>query len=434
LSGWSELRRVLPATADVGEAGRLTIGGCDVEELVRAHGTPLFVMDEEDFRSRLSAYRDAFGGENVHYAAKAFLTSTLAPVLSEEGVGLDCASGGELYTALQGGFDPRRIVLHGNNKSDEELELAVDSAVYRVVIDSVHELEQLERIAASREVAVGALLRIAPGIEAHTHDYLKTAIEDTKFGVQLGEGARRAIDLAARAPHVELEGIHCHIGSQVFDLFPFEEAARVLVAFLAEMRRATGLELPELDLGGGLGIAYLPSDEPSAVSELAKSVLGAVEAAAREHDTPVPVVKVEPGRSVVGPSMVTLYRAGTIKEVPGIRTYLAVDGGMSDNIRPALYGAPYTFLSATRPQAPHDRTYAIAGKLCESGDLLSKDARLPDVQPGELVAVAATGAYCYAMSSNYNRLPRPGVVAVRDGAVRVLARRETWDDLVRLER
>lgn len=430
---WEAFRRVLPRTARVNEEGRLEIGGVDTADLAGTYGTPLFVLDEADLRDRLARYREAFGGEHVHYAAKAFLTRSLAPLLEAEGVGLDCASGGELHAALAGGFPAERIVLHGNNKSIRELTEAVEAGVGRIVVDSAVELEQLERLAASREVGVGAVLRVTPGIEAHTHEYLKTGIEDTKFGVPIGAPALEVVKLAARAPHVELLGLHSHIGSQVFDLESFAEAARVMVRFLSQAREATGLALPELDLGGGLGIAYEPDDAPRPIEELGKVVLEAVASEAERLRTPVPVVKVEPGRSVVGPAMVTLYEAGVVKEVPGLRRYLAVDGGMSDNIRPMLYGAGYTFLSASRPGEPHDRGYAIAGKLCENGDVLHQAAMLPDVGPGELIATAATGAYGYAMASNYNRQPRPAVVAVAGGGVRVLARRETYEDLVRLE-
>lgn len=430
---WERFRRILPRTARVNEAGRLELGGRDLTELVREHGTPLYVLDEADLRGRLRTYAEAFGPEHVHYGAKAFLTRSLVPVLVDEGVSLDCASGGELYTALAGGFPAERVVFHGNNKSVAELEMAVAEGVGRVAVDSPIEAERLERVAAEAGARVGVYLRVTPGIHAQTHDYLKTGIEDSKFGVPIGEPALRILRDLAASSHLDLRGLHSHIGSQVFDFEPFEEAAAVMTRFLAEARTATGAEIEELDLGGGIGIRYLPEDEPRAVGDLAKGVREAVASAADAAGIPAPTLKIEPGRSVVGPAMVTLYEVGTIKEVPEVRTYAAVDGGMSDNIRPMLYDAAYTFLSATRPEAPHDRPYTVCGKLCESGDVLRRDVPLPPLETGELLCVGATGAYGYAMASNYNKLPRPAVVAVRDGEVRVLARRETYEDLVRLE-
>jgi len=430
---WDGFARVLPATARVNEAGHLEVGGCDALELVREHGTPLYVLDESDVRDRMRRYRDAFGGENVHYGAKAFLTRSFVPILTSEGIALDCATGGEIYTAVTGGFPAERILFHGNNKSADELTEALDAGVGAIVIDNLNELERLERVAGSQEVGVPILLRVTPGIEAHTHEYLKTGIEDTKFGVPIGDAALEVVRRAARAPHIEIVGLHAHIGSQVFDIEPFGEAARVMVRFLARVREATGLELPVLDLGGGLGIAYEPDDTPATIEDYAKVVLDAVRTEAERVGTPVPAVKVEPGRSIVGPTMLTLYQVGALKDIPGVRTYAAVDGGMSDQIRPALYGATYTFVSASRPDTPHDTTYAVAGRLCESGDVFRRDAMLPRLEDGDIVAMAATGAYGYAMASNYNREPRPAVVSVADGHARVLARRESYEDLVRLE-
>lgn len=433
MSQWEAFAKVLPLTARVNDEGHLEIGGCDATQLAREYGTPLFVLDERALRDRLAQYREAFGGENVHYGAKAFFTRSLVPLLLDEGVALDCASGGELYVALSGGFPAERIVLHGNNKSAGELRMAVEAGVGRVVVDADQELEALDAIAAVLGRRQKILIRVTPGIEAHTHEYLKTGVEDSKFGVPIGAPALAAIRRAAGAANVELMGLHSHIGSQIFDLEPFADAGRVMVRFLAEARAATGLPMPELGLGGGLGVRYVPDDDPPPVEDLGKVLLDAVASEAEALGTPVPAVKVEPGRSSVGQAMVTLYTVGVIKEVPGIRTYASVDGGMSDNIRPALYGATYTFCSASRPDAPHDRTYALAGKLCESGDVLTKQARLPELAPGEIVCTATTGAYGYAMASNYNKLPRPAVVLAGDGRARLLARRETYDDLVRLE-
>jgi diaminopimelate decarboxylase len=436
---WDDFARVLPQTAAAERHDpyaahpSLIVGGCAAVDLAREHGTPLMVLDEATLRDRLRRYAEAFGPANVTYAAKAFLTKSLIPVLHEEGVSVDCASGGELYTALAGGMPAARIVLHGNNKSAAELEQALDAGVGTIVIDSLEELIELDRLAGVRGARPRVLIRITPGIEAHTHEYLKTGIEDTKFGVPIGEPALDVIGKAAVATNLDLRGLHSHIGSQILETAPFAEAARVMTRFLADARRAAGLELPELDLGGGLGIAYTKEDEPPAIEALAKVVLEAVASEAERLGTPVPQVRVEPGRSVIGPAMITLYTAGVVKDVPGTRRYVAIDGGMSDNIRPSLYGASYTFLSATRPMEPHRFPFAVAGKLCETGDVLTKQALLPDVEAGEIIAVAATGAYGYAMASNYNKQPKPAIVMVGDGRASLLARRETYDDLVRLE-
>lgn len=426
------LQKVLPLTARVNAAGRLEIGGCDTVELTRRFGTPLFVCDLDDVRERLGRYRDSFGGENVYYASKAFLTRSFTPIVAAEGVGMECVAGGELYTALAGGFPAARVSVHGNNKSRRELVEALEAGVGSVVVDNFAEIETLKAVAQDLATRVSVLLRITPGVAAHTHSYLETGVEDSKFGFTIGDVAMGAVKAAAAADGLELVGLHSHIGSQVFDLEPFAEAARKMVALLADARAATGLDLPVLDLGGGLGVAYVTSEEPRPIEDLAKVLRDTVAAEAERRKTPAPVIAVEPGRSVIGPAMVTLYTTGVIKEVPGARRYVVVDGGMSDNIRVALYQAAYTYLSASRPEAPHDRPCTIAGKLCETGDLLG-DTKLPDVEPGEIIACATTGAYGYAMASNYNRQPRPAVVAVSKGEVTTLARRETYEDLVGLE-
>ena len=430
---WTDFQKVLPATANVNAAGHLEIGGCDAVELADRYGTPLFVCDLADVRERLGRYRDAFGADNVHYASKAFLTTTFAPIVAEEGVGMDCVAGGELYVALAGGFSADRITVHGNNPSRPELLHALRAGVGRIVIDSFDQLEMLDGVARGLGLRVPVLLRVTPGVEVHTHSYLMTGIEDTKFGFTIGDLAFKAAKAAAAAAGLDLLGLHSHVGSQAFELEPFAEAARKMTAFLAAARSETGRELPQLCLGGGLGIAYLPAEEPPPIEDLAKILHETVTAEAERRGTPVPAVSVEPGRSVVGPSMVTVYTSGVVKDVPGARRYVAVDGGMSDNIRVPLYQARYTFLSASRPEEPHDRPCTIAGKLCETGDLLG-ETMLPDVEPGEIIACAATGAYGYAMASNYNKQPRPAVIGVEDGQVTVLARRETYEDLTRLER
>jgi diaminopimelate decarboxylase len=430
---WTEFQKVLPQTARIGKTGALEVGGCDMIQLAHNVGTPVFVMDLADVRDRLRRYRDAFGPANVYYASKAFLTKGFAQIVADEDICMEVLAGGELYVALSAGFPPERIAVHGNNKSRRELMEALEANVGSIVVDSFHELEMLRALTAQLDKVVRIVLRVTPGVEAHTHDYLVTGVEDTKFGFTVGETAMRAIDLVARTERFELVGLHSHIGSQILDLRPFDEAARKMVRFLAEARRTTALEIGSLTLGGGLGIAYLPTDEAASIEDLAKIVHEAVESESEAVNTPVPQVKVEPGRSIVGPAMFTLYSVGAIKDLPNARRYVAVDGGMSDNIRPALYQARYTFLSALRPDGPHDRPCAIAGKLCETGDLLAHDALLPEVEPGEVICCAASGAYAYAMASNYNKQPKPAVVAVFGGEMRVLARRETYDDLVRLD-
>ena len=411
----------------------MEIGGRDAIELTHEFGTPLFVLDLADLRDRLARYREAFGGQNVYYATKAFLTKSFAPIVADAGIGLDCVAGGEVFTALAGGVAAERIAVHGNNKSRKELVEALEAGVGRIIVDSFSELELLRELTEELETVARILLRVTPGVDMHTHGYLTTGVEDSKFGFTIGDVAMAAVESAARIETVELVGLHSHIGSQAFDLEPFAEAARKMVGFLAEARRKTALELPELDLGGGLGVAYLPSETPPSIEDLAKVLHDAVVSEAERLGTPVPTVKVEPGRSVIGPAMITLYTVGTVKDVPGVRRYVAVDGGMSDNIRVPLYQASYTYLSATRPEAPHEHPATIAGRLCETGDLIGFDVPLPDVSAGEILACATTGAYGYAMASNYNKQPKPAVIAVFGGEVRTLARRESYEDLVRLE-
>jgi len=430
---WSEFAKVLPQTARVSKTGALEIGECDMIELAHNFGTPVFVLDLAEARDRLRRYRDAFGAANVYYASKVFLTKGFASIVAEEDVGMECVAGGEVFVALTAGFPASRITVHGNNKSRKELVEALEAGVGSIVVDSFHELEMLRELTKEMNVVARIVLRVTPGVEAHTHDYLVTGVEDTKFGFTIGDVAMRAIEFVARTENFELIGLHSHIGSQILDLRPFDEAARKMVQFLAQARRTIALEIPELTLGGGLGIAYLPTDEAGSIEDLAKILHEAVASEAEAVNTPVPTVKVEPGRSIVGPAMLTLYTVGTVKDLPNTRRWVAVDGGMSDNIRPALYQARYTFMSALRPDVPHDRPCTIAGKLCETGDILAHDALLPDVEPGEILACAASGAYAYVMSSNYNKQPRPAVVAVFGGETRVLARRETYEDLVRLD-
>jgi diaminopimelate decarboxylase len=426
---------VWPVTARRSPAGVLTLGGIDVRDLAAEFGTPAYVLDEQDFRDRCQSWRDAFAGADVYYAAKAFLCTEIARWIADEGLGMDVCTGGELAVAERVGFPPERLTFHGNNKSISELERALDYGVGRVVVDSFEEIVRLAALAERREVRQKVLLRATPGVEAHTHEFVQTGQEDQKFGFSLASGAaaeaaRRIIGL----PSLELVGLHCHIGSHIFDTRGFSLAAHRMVGLLADVRDEHGIELPELDLGGGTGIAYTSADDPMPVKEFADGLRAIVERECAATSLAVPRIAVEPGRAISGPTTVTLYEVGTVKELPGLRTYVSIDGGMSDNIRTALYDARYTAVLASRQSTADPRNVTLCGKHCESGDIVVHDVPLPgDLASGDLVAVPASGAYHRSMASNYNHVPRPPVVAVRDGAARVIVRRETEDDLLRLD-
>jgi diaminopimelate decarboxylase len=423
-----------------GADGVVTVAGCDVRDLAAQFGTPVFVCDEADFRARARAFVEAFAGAEVFYAGKAFLCAALARWVGEEGLGLDVCSGGELAVALRAGFPAARIAFHGNNKSTAELAAALDAGVGRIVVDSHAEIVRLADLATRREVRARVLIRVTVGVEAHTHEFIATAHEDQKFGFSLAggdaaEAARRVLAL----PSLELLGLHSHIGSQIFDTSGFEVAAHRLVGLAAAIRDEHGVELAELDLGGGLGIAYTSDDDPADVAATAVALEKIVERECQAAGLAVPHLSVEPGRAIVGPGTVTLYEVGTVKPVAlgergAQRLYVSVDGGMSDNIRTALYDATYSAALVSRASDAPPAVARLVGKHCESGDIVIRDLWLPaDVAPGDLVAVAATGAYCRSMASNYNLLGRPPVVAVRDGVARVIVRRETADDLARLD-
>jgi diaminopimelate decarboxylase len=431
---------VWPAGVTRSESGELLLHGRPLADLAKEHRTPSFFMDADDFRARARAYAEAFAGGDVYYASKAFTSIDLARWVAEEGVGLDVATGGELAVAERAGFPMDRVLFHGNNKSLVELSRAVALGVGRVVIDSTEEIRRLARCAEDAGVRQRVLVRVTVGVEAHTHEFIATAHEDQKFGFSLTSGAAaRAIDLVLRQPSLELVGIHSHIGSQIFDTSGFEVAAHRAVELLAEVRARHGIELAELNLGGGLGIAYVTSDDPAEVTEVAASLRSIVDRECRAYELAVPRIAVEPGRALVGPSMVTVYEVGTVKEVDldagASRTYISVDGGMSDNPRTALYNADYTVVVADRRSDAAPMAARVVGKHCESGDIVVRDAWLPDdLRAGDLLAVAATGAYCRSMASSYNMLGRPPVVAVfGDGTDRVLVRRETEDDLLALD-
>ena len=418
------------------EDGVLTVGGLPVTRLAEEFGTPAFFLDETDFRARCRAWRDAFGaGADVFYAGKAFLSRAVVRWLHEEGLNLDVCSGGELATALDAGMPAARIAFHGNNKTPAEIRRAVEAGVGRIVLDSFEEIVRVAHIADELGVRQPVQIRVTVGVEAHTHEFIATAHEDQKFGIALAGGqAAEAVRRALKLDGLELIGIHSHIGSQIFDMAGFEVSARRVVRLLAEVRDEHGVELPEIDLGGGLGIAYTSDDDPREPHEIAKALGEIVTRECEAAGLATPRISVEPGRAIVGPTAFTLYEVGTVKPLEGLRTYVSVDGGMSDNIRTALYDAEYTVSLASRTSDAGPMLVRVVGKHCESGDIVVRDAFLPaDVAPGDLLAVPATGAYCRSMASNYNHALRPPVVAVDEGSARVVVRRETEEDLLRLD-
>jgi diaminopimelate decarboxylase len=416
--------------------GVLEVGGVALPDLAADLMTPAYVLDEADFRARARAFRDAFSAYDVFYAGKAFLCTTVANWIEEEGLNLDVCSAGELTVALRAGFPPERIGYHGNNKTYPELRRAVAAGVGRIIIDSFEEVERLRQITADLGRSVGVMVRVTAGVEAHTHEYIATAHEDQKFGFSItGGDAMEAVRRVLAADGLDLLGLHSHIGSQIFDSSCFEVAARRVLALHARIGDELGVTLPELDLGGGFGIAYTTQDDPSDPSQLATEITKIVEHECRGLDIAVPRLSIEPGRAIAGPAMCTLYTVGTVKEVAldggARRTYVSIDGGMSDNIRPALYDADFSCTLASRRSEARPVLSRVVGKHCEAGDIVVKDEFLPgDLAPGDLLAVPGTGAYCRSLASNYNHALRPPVVAVRDGATRVLVRRETEDDLL----
>ena len=431
-----------------GAEGVLTVGGVSVRDLAAEFGTPAYVLDEEDFRGRARAFRDTYaevfadlcGGADVYYAGKAFLCTEVARWVRDDGLGLDVCTGGELAVAQRAGMPGERIGLHGNNKSVAELEAAVSYGVGRVVVDSFQEIERLADVAQRLGAVARVMVRVTVGVEAHTHEFIATAHEDKKFGFSLSGGAaaeavRRVL---AHAPHLDLLGLHSHIGSQIFDTSGFEVSARRVLGLHAEVAREHGIELPELDLGGGFGIAYTTEHDPLLPKNLAAGMAEIIERECRAGAVAVPRISVEPGRAIAGPSTFTLYEVGTVKSVGldggASRSYVSVDGGMSDNIRTALYDAGYSCTLASRASTAEPALSRVVGRHCESGDIVVMDEFLPsDVTAGDLLAVPGTGAYCRALSSQYNHTPRPPVVAVRDGQPRLIVRRETIEDLLALD-
>ena len=432
------LKPVLPLTASINESGHLTMGGCDALALARQFGTPLYVFDEEDLRERCREFLREFSTRlpevSVLYASKAYVGRALARLIADEGLGLDVVSGGEIALARSAEFPLERAYFHGNNKGRGELEEALSAGVGRVVIDNFRDIELMDEVARAAGKRQKVLLRITPDVDPHTHSHISTGAIDSKFGLPLVDGqAEVAVRRALAARGLEVVGLHCHIGSQLFETEPYVEAIEKVLAFGAQMVERHGLQLGEFSPGGGVGLQYLRDEAPPAVAVYAETIANAVKESCARHNLRLPRVVVEPGRSLVGRAGVALYTVGARKHVPNVRTYVAVDGGMADNIRPAIYGSRYEALAATRMSARPDETVTIVGKYCESGDVLVKDVSLPRLEAGELVAIPASGAYCLAMASNYNAALKPAIVFVRDGQARLVRRRETYSDLLACE-
>ena len=424
---------LFPVTYRVNAAGHMEVGGCDLVDLARRHGTPLYVYDEATVRQRASEYVAAMGSSGqVLYSAKAFASPKFLRVVAEEGLGLDVVSAGELHLALKSGFPRDRIHFLGNNKSIEDLRSAY-AARATIVIDGDHEFDLLREVVPDGERSP-VMLRLSPGVKPDTHDHISTGQLDSKFGFSIESGAaRQAVETALKHPRLQLVGLHSHIGSQIFALRAYEEAMDIMLGLLAELHRDLGYEPRKLGAGGGLGIAYTHDDDPPTPRDFVETVRGAMVAGCARRELKVPQLIVEPGRSIAGPAGMALYTVGSIKDIPGVRRYVAVDGGMGDNIRPKLYGARYEAFLASGPERSPDGKVTIAGKYCESTDILITDVEMPALKPGDVIAVPAAGAYCLAMASNYNGMPRPEVLMLRDGKAEVMRRRETLDDLVAAE-
>jgi diaminopimelate decarboxylase len=426
-----QIRRVFPRGAEFHDGWLTALGGCDVAGLAATYDTPLYVLDEQELLARMRAYRDAFSEWTVAYASKALCVAGVLQLAVAEGLDVDVASAGELATAERAGVPGPRIIFHGNNKSESELDLARRVGVGRVVVDSFTELRRLDAIARRRRHTFDVLLRVTPGVDTSTHAFVRTGHDDSKFGFTLSTGlAAEAVEMAAKLDSVRLRGLHCHLGSQLHSVEVYGRAASIMIAFLAEIRDMQDVRLDELNLGGGLGIAYT-DEHPVPVRHYAEVMRTAVDAGRERYGLPQLRLTVEPGRSIVGPAGVTLYRVGTVKHLDGGPTYVSVDGGMSDNLRPALYGATHTFAPAGHARPGATQPMSVVGKHCESGDFLGRDIALPaELREGDLLAVAATGAYTHAMASNYNRVPRPAMVLVDGGRGRLLVRRETLEDVL----
>lgn len=427
---------LFPLTAEVNEKGHLVIGGCDAVELAAEFGTPLYLYDEAGLRARCAEFIQEFGRRyadtRVIYAGKTFINPALALILKEAGLGLDAVSAGELSIARTAGFPLEKAYFHGNNKSAEELELALEWGVGRVVVDNFSEMALLDRLAGEKGVVAEILLRLTPGIDPHTHRHISTGTVDSKFGFTLTDWDE-AVSRAVRAPNLNLVGLHFHLGSLIFEFEPYREAIEVVLDFAAGMKQKYGFELKELNIGGGFAVQYTLATPAPPVSAYAEAIAPAIISKCRELGLALPRLVIEPGRSIVGRSGVALYKVGVVKDIHGVRRYVAIDGGMGDNIRPALYEAEYEAVVANKMRAAEARKVTVAGKFCESGDVLIRDIVLPEIAPGDILAVATCGAYCLAMASNYNASLKPAVIMVRDGKARLIRRREVLADLSRYD-
>ena len=420
------------------EGNELYVGGVKASDLSKEYGTPLYVIDEELVRGNCRRYYNAMKcedrGNRVTYAGKAFINMSMCNLVNEENLYLDVVSGGELYTAYKAGFPLERIYFHGNNKSDYEIDLGVRLGIGRFIVDNIHELEVLNSIAQEYGRVQKVYLRITPGVEAHTHEYIKTGQLDSKFGFPvIGDTVYDAIKRAMELEYIELNGLHCHIGSQIFDLEPFEDTTEIMLNLINDIKETLGYEIKELDLGGGFGIYYTEGDKPKEIEEYCSVIINKADEICRKLNMNVPILSIEPGRSIVGNAGLTLYTVGAIKEIPNIRKYVSVDGGMSDNIRPALYSANYESIIANRVFDNSKEIVTVAGKCCESGDVLLNSIEMPRMETGDILAIISTGAYGHSMANNYNRIPKAAVVSVSNGISKVMCKRETYEDLLRNE-
>lgn len=420
------------------ENNNLYIGGVNTLDLVKEYGTPLYVMDEKLIRENCRKFMNSFSGllgrNKVVYAGKAFLTIAMAQLINEEGLNLDVVSGGELYTAYRSGFPMEKIYFHGNNKTNQEIRMGLSYGVGTFVVDNMDELCEINKTAHALKKVQNILLRVTPGVEAHTHEYIKTGQIDSKFGFTLLENNLfDVLDALKDMPNIHLRGLHCHIGSQIFNTEGHKEAIKVMIRLVKSIRDAKGIEVEELNLGGGFGIYYSEGDTPMTIEDYCEEMISETESICRELEVKVPSLVIEPGRAIVGNAGTTLYTVGGVKEIPNVRSYVSVDGGMTDNIRPSLYSASYECLIANKAEETCVNNVTIAGKCCESGDVLINHINIPQVEIGDIIAIMSTGAYCYSMSSNYNKIPKPPVVLVNNGESKVICRRETYEDIIRNE-